>query len=117
MVNNVSTFDPFLPVAIFEVGKASPSIVDYPFQTYLEGMGLRELIRGEGIANAWSKANARTGGNARRVFDRLSDFIPWAADGFTQADLDETYRENLHRQLTAGPPGRALQLLSNLPSS
>jgi len=96
---NALNFDPFSQVVIFAGGMAELDICKYSTRHYLEGVGLRTLVTSRGLAKTWSLISSQTGGNAKRVFDRLSDFLPPAPITFTRQDLLERYQTGIRKQV------------------
>jgi hypothetical protein len=100
---NAATFNPFASVILLPGGKLEPKMSDYRIRSYLEGMGLRQIVLKHGFANAWSMLNTASRGNAARRFRRLGDFLPPALQGVQVPDLFVIFQNSLHWQLSSNP--------------
>jgi hypothetical protein len=97
---NINTFDPFSHMVIHPGGKPEPNSEHYSLRRYLEGVGLRQTIAELGLPKTWALLNARTGGNASRKIQQLSDFLPPDPEGFSSPNLFAMFQESIGRQLS-----------------
>ncbi len=96
---NALNFDPFAPLIVHLGGKPELDIRKYAVNRYLEGIGFRTLITELGLAAAWHLISRGCGGNARRVFDRLADFVPTTPETVVFPDLFAMHQRSIRPQL------------------
>jgi hypothetical protein len=101
-LQKAAKFNPFGRIEILSGGRAEPNADNYDSMTYLAGVGLREKVEEIGLHRTRQLVNQRSKGNASRIFNRLSEFLPGDnSGGLDAAGLYERYRESVTRQLAA----------------
>jgi hypothetical protein len=96
---NIANFDFFSPIVIHPGRKPEPNNEEYSLRRYLEGKGLRQTIIELGLAKTLALLNAKSGGNAGRKVQLLSDFLLPDPAGFTRPNLFAIFQESVGRQL------------------
>ena len=109
LVRNVATFNPFPRVVIYPGGKAEPNRDEYPVRKLLEGLGLRQMILNQGLGRTTAWISQRSGGNANRAVQRLSDFVPADPAGFELPNLLARFQRSISRQLISVSKSQADQ--------
>jgi hypothetical protein len=99
VMNNAVTFNPLASIILLPGGEPQPKVDDYRLRCYLEGTGLRQIIRENGLAIAWNILSKRSKGNAGRKIRQLSDFIPPDPEDFRVPDLFALYQKSVSSQL------------------
>lgn len=97
--NNAASFDPFGSLEFLTCGRPEPSPDDYELMKFLAGLGLRHLIREQGMQRTRRFINKKSRGNAARTFRELGDFLPDNAGGLSILDLTRQYRDSVQKQL------------------
>jgi hypothetical protein len=97
----LSAFDPFEPLEITIGSAVPPNPENYPFTTYLKGLGLGQLVLDHGYQNARRLVNKFSPGNAKRVFDKLAPFLPTSDCKLTKQQILDAYRQSVSKQLAA----------------
>lgn len=107
---NITTFDPFAPIVIHRGGKPKLNPEEYPVRKYFESTGFRQTIIERGFAETWAFVNARTGGNASRKVQQLSDSMPPDPEDFSPPNLFAMFHESIGRQLSvSAAPNETLE--------
>jgi hypothetical protein len=102
-------YNPYREFEILEGGQAEPARENYALVNYMAGMYVRDRIRRDGIqqTRAWMNSHHREGAkapgrNAKKLLETtFADFIPYADETISAADLYEYYRQSLSKQMTA----------------
>jgi len=97
--DNIANFNPFDALEFFLTGKPTPDPDKYDLSTYLKGLGLRELIENSGLHRARRFLNKRSPGNAARILNKLSEFIPSISPDISFPNLNMQFQQSIQRQL------------------
>jgi hypothetical protein len=96
---NALAFDPFSSLEFITGDQPVPSPDAYDLMKFLAGLGLRQVIREQGMQRARRFVNKQSRGNAARMLRELGDFLPSDRADFALPDLTKQYRESVQRQL------------------
>ena len=108
--HNITAFDPFAAVVIHRGGEPGPKDDVYSIRKYMEGKEFRQTILERGLANTWALLNARSGGNASRKIQQLSDFLPPDPEDFSPPNLFALFQEGIACQLSvSAAPNETLE--------
>ncbi len=99
--DNAANFDPFGSLEFLSCSKPEPNPNAHDLMKFLAGLGLRELIRRQGMQRTRKFINKKSRGNAARTFRELSDFLPRNGGDFPIPDLSGLYRDSIQKQLAA----------------
>jgi hypothetical protein len=99
--DNAPNFDPFGSLEFLTCSKPEPSPDAYDLTKFLAGLGLRQLIREQGMQRTRRFINKKSRGNAARTFRELGDFLPNNSGAFSIPDLTRQYRDSVQKQLAA----------------
>lgn len=94
-------FNPFARLELLPTRRQEPDFEGYPVTLHLQGLGLRAKVDEIGMHRTHAWLNIQSPGHARRIFNRLADFLPGQPDGIDAEHLYARYRESVCRQLTA----------------
>ena len=99
--DNAANFDPFASLEFLSCNTPEPDPNAYDLMKFLAGLGLRHLIREQGMQRTRKFVNKQSRGNAARTFRELSDFLPRTGGDFSIPDLTGLYRDSVQKQLAA----------------
>lgn len=95
-------FNPFDPVEIMSGGTgAMPGIDECEWSEWVMGTRYNELAHQWGMQQLRAVINQKSKGNASRILERYSRFLPSEENAITTARLYEIYRESVRKQIAA----------------
>jgi hypothetical protein len=95
-------FNPFDKLEILAGVAGTPNIEDCGLTTYLEGLGLRQMvIENGGIHRTRALLNKYSPGNGARLLRKLAPFLGDSDHAVTVEGIREVYRESVTSQLAA----------------
>jgi len=96
-------FKPFAGIKIFEHVALPPKESDTSFETYCTGMYLRRMAEEDGMQALGSFISRNSKGNPAWAWGKYRPFLPSASPSLslTNAALQTTFEQSLHRQLAA----------------
>ena len=97
----LTKFNPFQNLEIRKGLWVEPCASDYSLSTYLQGLGLRQLLQRDGMQRVRQFISRRSPGNVKRCLHRLQDFIPSDQLGFDEETLFQIYRDSVQKQFAA----------------
>jgi hypothetical protein len=98
LFEHAAEVDPFPALVCRQTNTDRIASDNWPPQRRLMKLGLAAAVQELGEATVRARLN-RTGGNAKRIFDRYSDLLRSVSAGVTVAELRDQYRRRTIRQL------------------